>query len=408
MVVTSMSLNAQLSPMETTTENHIFVSSVIILVACLEALCISIVCVLTRRFCNLNIRFHANVLFTPLTTALQKQEEQRSGDFNRDNKQLFVLTDATALDQEITNLHRRAEGAGVEYVDVEDIDESILRLDDSDILVEENRDVYKDIYLLGVGTFCIFYSTDTVSPVPSFCFLVGLLVTSIRDMFGVVQSLMRGGSVNTIGFVRLLTLVAYGFIFFSLATMSFVVLHRIKQYSYMNIIMSVLLPMLSPFMLHYISPKQDPLRTIRECSPFVATMALWYIASFLSLRGLMATAMKAESVTGTTQIDVQFDMNSFHLRTAVDNFYNIPWVILIPLLKIPAMSIVIAAIINRRNLEIICPILFVLTLRELIHSPHDADHLLQNRLLISSLVLVCLACISFVAKEWVSRKQFIP
>lgn len=415
-IVTSMSLNAQLSPQDTPTENHIFVSSVIILVACLEAVCISWTCVLVQRICNIKIRFHANILFTPLTTALQKQEEQRSGDFNGDNKQMFVPTAATALDEETANLHRdpgaRVEGSGVGYLDVDSANDNELLFEDFDIIIEETRDVYRDIYLLGIGTFCIFYSTDTVSSVPSFCFVMGLFVTSIRDVYHVIRSLTRGGSVNTIGFVRLLTLVAYCFILFSLMTMTFVFLQRFevsdKDYSYLNVIMSVVLPTLSPCMLHYISPKQDPLRTIRECSPFVATMALWYIASFLSLRGLMTTVMKAESVSGATEIDVQFDMNSFHVHTAVDNFYNIPWIILIPLLKIPAMSIIIAAIINRRNLEIICPILLVLTIRELIHSPHDSGHLLQNKLLTISLILVCLASISFMGKELVSRKQLIP
>jgi hypothetical protein len=182
--------------------------------------------------------------------------------------------------------------------------------------------------------------------------------------------------------------------------------------SFLNIMLSIVLPLLSPCMLLTISPKTTPLVTIQECSPFVVTMALWYIAFFLSLRGHLHSAMSFDNSTAI-DIDMGIEMEqSFHLDTAVDHGYNIPWIMFSPIFKVLAMSIIVAAIINRRNLEILCPIQLVLTSRVLLHTltrdiPDDVgmlqDARTEKRLVVMSFIFTAVACLSTFTKEMLWR-----
>jgi hypothetical protein len=147
----------------------------------------------------------------------------------------------------------------------------------------------------------------------------------------------------------------------------------------------------------------------------VVTMALWYIAFFLSLRGHMNSAYYTGSNGTAIDINMGLEMEqSIHLDTAVDHGYNIPWVIFSPLIKLCAMSIIIAAIINRQNLEVICPVQFILCLRQLVQVFHDAVQpdastdtraldLREKRLIIFSFAFTISACALTIGQHLYKR-----
>jgi hypothetical protein len=100
LLVSSISLNVRMCPVETMTEVHVFVSSVIILVCCAQGLVIYIVCLLLQYCFAIKLNLHGDFLFTPLTVALATTKELRRGDFDthgHTGQALFVLTDAKLL-----------------------------------------------------------------------------------------------------------------------------------------------------------------------------------------------------------------------------------------------------------------------------------------------------------------------
>lgn len=454
-LVGSITLNVRMSPMDTLTEVHVFVSSVIILVSCAQAIVIYGFCWLMDHCFHVKLLVHSTILFTPLTKALETNEESRHGDFNGDgnqSKSLFVLTDPKILDDggrgpepeysvddhmvddhKVTGVSVSVTGSVGDICEQDD-DSSIatsgydndIFFEDIDVVTHEKRNVYSDIYLLGIATFCIFYSVDTVSTVPCYSFLVGLTIASIRDIVSVFRSLLRGNSLFNIGIARILTLNAFMTITcaqFCLG-ISFILQyqHCIKLFdtSFLNIMLAIVLPLTSPCMLLTLSPKKNPLVTIQECCPFIVTMAFWYIAFFLSLRGHLHSAMYSDTNGTAIDIDMGIEMEqSFHLDTAVDHGYNIPWIIFSPIIKVLAMSIIIAGIINRRNLEVLCPIQFILGLREMsqvFSTDQDVQYdsievdynRKEKRLIIMALMFTLIACGSTLAKEFMWKDIELP
>jgi hypothetical protein len=485
LLVGSISLNVRMSPVETMTEVHVFVSSVIILVSCAQALLIYIVYLFLEHCFSIKLDRHQWLVFTPLTVALAKQKDKRRGDFHATShpgKSLFVLTDATLLDDEGSDSDtgsttdtrivsravseageaasdRRCEpGAGTGLKIVPSVDDhmndhmndrsdekaldTVLKIgggthtplepytgdfssefdtdiffDDLGAVSRETNNVYTDIYLLGIATFCIFYSVDTVSTIPCHSFLIGLTLASVRDVASLVRSI-RADMLFNLGLARSITLLSFITIILAQSSLGVVLRMQYRNHveelnpSFLNIMLSIVLPLLSPCMLLTISPKTTPLVTIQECSPFVVTMALWYIAFFLSLRGHLHSAMSFDNSTAI-DIDMGIEMEqSFHLDTAVDHGYNIPWIMFSPIFKVLAMSIIVAAIINRRNLEILCPIQLVLTSRVLLHTltrdiPDDVgmlqDARTEKRLVVMSFIFTAVACLSTFTKEMLWR-----
>ena len=445
-LVGSISLNVRMSPMDTLSEVHVFVSSVIILVSCAQAMVIFGFCWVMDHCFHVKIDVHSTMLFAPLTKALATNEDSRHGDFDGDGEQsksLFVLTDPKILDNKgrgleaecsvddhmVTGVSISVNGSVADRCEQDDnascYDDDIF-FEDIDVVTHETPNVYTDIYLLGIATFCIFYSVDTVSTVPCYSFLVGLSIASIRDIVSVFKSLLRGNSIFHIGIARILTLNA--FMMIACAQICFGISFILQSQntidqldtSFLNVMLAIALPLLSPCMLLTLSPKKNPLVTIQECSPFIVTMAFWYIAFFLSLRGHLHSAVYSDTNGTAIDIDMGIEMEqSFHLDTAVDHGYNIPWIIFSPIIKVLAMSIIIASIINRRNLEVLCPIQFILGLRELsqvlsLHQDITYDVITddyikkETRIIIMALIFTIIACASTLAKEFMWRNIELP
>lgn len=457
-VLGSVCLNARMVPANSPTEVHAFVCSVLVLVAVAETLLLTVLRVAVQYAFGVRVNLHLNALLAPLASALRTKLSNRHGDFDGDGRQkdaLFVPTDRRVLDDERSESGRACGPApepdadahmappmgtaALAFADArggaddsrfddrsdssapDDVDD--IFFGDIGLVAQERANVYSDVYVLGVAAFCMCYAVDTVSPVPAFSLLLGLSFASIRDVVAVAQALLRGSPVLQLGIARILALFAFLTAFVAqlclLAALLFesadeTELVGLQSYfatvSMLNATLSVVLPLLSPCMLLYISPKRQPLTTIQEASPFVATMAFWYIAFFLSLRGFMSSALYPS--TNGTAIDVElFVQEDFHLDTAVDHGYNIPWILLSPVLKVLCVSIILAAIINRRNLEVICPVQCVLCLRELLRAQHETalahypatHHTTRVRLDALALFFTGLAGAAALGKGWLWR-----
>jgi hypothetical protein len=152
---------------------------------------------------------------------------------------------------------------------------------------------------------------------------------------------------------------------------------------------SILLPLTAPWLLVTVSPKQQPLRTFFECTPFVFTICFSYVLFFLATRGQLSTIVhemassvaKADNATNVTMsnniVDIEFHSNvnasiRFNMemfsKTSVDSAGNIPMLLLAPLVKIPTIVVVLANVVNRSNLVVITVLLVVLSLREVLDS----------------------------------------
>jgi hypothetical protein len=180
-----------------------------------------------------------------------------------------------------------------------------------------------------------------------------------------------------------------------------------------DVTFSVILPLITPWLLVMVSPKQQPLRTLFECTPFVFSLCFSFVLFFLATRGQISTivhAIQTEPTTdrfsvevgNTTQpnltydtqhnityelatptlIDVEihsdvnaslhFDLDIF-TTTSVDSAGNIPMLLFAPLVKIPTIVVVLANVINRSNLVVITSLLVTMSLREMYEEHTDTS-----------------------------------
>jgi hypothetical protein len=191
--------------------------------------------------------------------------------------------------------------------------------------------------------------------------------------------------------------------------------------SIFDVTFSVVLPLITPWLLVTVSPKTQPLRTLFECTPFVFTICFSFVLFFLATRGQISTIVHALAhpsgnsnynvSNSTTQliisdslIDLEFhsDVNaSIHFNmdifstTSVDSAGNIPMLLIAPIIKIPTIVVVLANVINRSNLVVITALMVTMSLREI--GDVDTD-LSTRRAYCVSLVLSVMSLIFNVVK----------
>jgi hypothetical protein len=157
--------------------------------------------------------------------------------------------------------------------------------------------------------------------------------------------------------------------------------------SFFDVTFSIILPLITPWLLVTVSPKQQPLRTLFECTPFVFTLSFSFVLFFLATRGqISAIVHELSSSSGnvtkntTTTIlgisiaefevhtnanaSLHFNMDMFS-ATSVDSAGNIPMLMFAPLIKIPTIVVVLANVINRSNLVVITALMVTMSLREI-------------------------------------------
>jgi len=394
LLLSSGAFNVLLNPGNLSVEKQLFVSSVILMIGFAQGLVLVTLKVLFRWLTGWDLKFGISYLFAPLAKAMSNPINDRPGETD------VITPIVTKIPARNSNVVPEIDGSVFDGFDSEDEASAPVAshfMPELEIELTERRNVYTDIYLLGIATFTATYCIDTVSPAPTTAFLSGLLIMSIAQSANIVVILSRATDIGLDSSItramrgkRLLTVTACIF-----ATGSFVMFcvglgnahaDESNVNSMFDVTFSVILPLIAPWLLVTVSPKQQPLRTFFECTPFVFTICFSFVLFFLATRGQISTivhninAASNHKHNGTdlqisnNVIDIEFhsDVNaSLHFNmdlfstTSVDSAGNIPMLLCAPLIKIPTIVVVLANVINRSNLVVITALLVTMSMREI-------------------------------------------
>jgi hypothetical protein len=386
LLLCSGSLNVFISPGSLSVEKQLFVSSVILMIGFAQGVVLLLFKVIIRICTGIDIRFGCSYLFSPLTTAMQNAVNDRPGET------------AVYKDNNIS------PGNNVDLQPDEDDTDTIFShfIPEQEVVVEERRNIYTDVYLLGIAAFTATYCIDTVSPAPTTAFVSGLLIMSIIQSVNILVILSRststafGGTepVPEMHAKRILTVTSCffatsAFVMFCTGMLGADVSENKENSSVDNIFdftFSVVLPLISPWLLVTVSPKQQPLRTLFECTPFVFTICSCFVLFFVATRGEISTILHQldndiyHNVTqNAADLEFHSDVNAsihfnldFFTTASVDSAGNIPMLLCAPLIKIPTMVVVLANVMNRSNLVVITSLLVTMSIRE-ISNTHTQD-----------------------------------
>jgi hypothetical protein len=425
LLLSSGGFNVLLSPGNLSVENQLFVSSVILMIGFSQGFVLVILKVVLRWLTGFDIKCGMSYLFAPLTKAMSNAVNDRPGETD-------VLTPiVTKIPPRKSTDAPEIDGSIFDGFDSEDDAASAVAshfMPELEIEITERRNVYTDVYLLGIATFTVTYCIDTVSPVPTTAFLSGLLIMSIAQSANIIVILSRATDLGldtsltrAMRGKRLLTFTAC--IFSTGAFVMFCVglanVHTdASDVSNMfDVTFSVLLPLIAPWLLVTVSPKQQPLRTLFEATPFVFTISVSFVLFFLATRGQISTIVHDINLASTHNhdnatnaivsnkiIDVEFHSGanaSMHFNmdifstTSVDSTGNIPMLLAAPIIKIPTIVVVLANIINRSNLVVITTLLVTMSAREIAYTD---PHLSEHHAYCISLALGCVALLCNVIK----------
>jgi hypothetical protein len=394
-LLTSGAFNVLLNPGTLAVSNQLFVSSVILMIGFAQGLILVTFKVIVRLITGWNLHCSSSYLFAPLASAMSNSVNDRPGETDVNTPIVTPIQPRS-----VQSTHGRP--SAYDGYDTEDDDADVTAthfMPELEMAIDERRNVYTDIYLLGIATFTTTYCIDTVSPVPTTAFVSGLLIMSIAQSTNIMVILARSNvtyldveTTRAMRGKRLLTVTSCIF-----ATGAFVVfcigLADAKMatesiQTMFDVTFSIILPLIAPWLLVTVSPKQQPLRTLFECTPFVFTICFSFVLFFLATRGQMSamihefsSAVANENNSNTTKavisgnvVELQFhsDVNaSIHFNmdvfstTSVDSAGNIPMLMFAPLVKIPTIVVVLANVINRSNLVVITALMVTMSLREI-------------------------------------------
>jgi hypothetical protein len=393
LLLSSGAFNVLLNPGSLSVEKQLFVSSVVLMIGFAQGFLMITIKVLIRLLTGFNIRFGTTYLFAPLANAMRNSVNDRPGE-----------TDVnTPVVTKIRNDNTKTPSRETAYDGFDSEDEEFAPtashfMPELEVALDERRNVYTDIYLLGIATFTTTYCIDTVSPAPTTAFISGLLIMSIAQSANILVILTRttsgyigGEDGRALRVKRLLTVTSCIFASGAFIMFSIGLVNSREDISSINTIFdvtfSIVLPLIAPWLLVTVSPKQQPLRTLFECTPFVFTISFSFVLFFLATRGQISTIVHELTTTSgnitknttTTTLGINiaefevhtnanaslhFNMDMFS-TTSVDNAGNIPMLMLAPLIKIPTIVVVLANVINRSNLVVITALMVTMTLREI-------------------------------------------
>lgn len=306
LLLSSGAFNVLLNPGNLSVEQQLFVSSVILMIGFAQGFILIVAKVVLRSLTGWNLYFGSGYLFAPLTNAMSNSISERPGETD-------VMTPIVTKTKS-SSVHRNAVHSAAKTEPPKKVLVSGFDSDDEDefaptashfmpeleVAIDERRNVYTDIYLLGIAAFTATYCIDTVSPAPTTAFISGLLIMSVTQSVNIVVILTRGNGnfmggeeARTMRAKRLLTVTSCIF-----ATGSFIMfgvalgnsnVDASSVTSIFDVTFSVILPLICPWLLVTVSPKQQPLRTLFECTPFVFTICFTFILFFLATRGQVST-----------------------------------------------------------------------------------------------------------------------
>lgn len=511
--------NSILSPNTISVDKQLFLSSLILIIGCIEALALLIIKVLLRKLCRVHITYGMAYLIAPLTTAMGSRLTERpgeTGDAAGDDDDCccccYERDAAAAADSDIdlTDLHHSHRPGDLDLDDVEadlerverelrrqgrgggggtgvkvgpnavssmddgdpvprahpldsrtdprleprldprldvawDDADSVLSADAENLRERDYRNVFTDIYVLGIASFTVTYCIDATSPLPSASFLFGIVVMTLVQSTNILIILYRGAryrqhatSAGGATLKRTFTLVSSICMLMSYLMFCIGIIHTgptTFAASLFDAIFSFALPLVCPILLTTISPKSNPLQTIIECSPFVFTLSAAFFLFFLTTRGQLSAIVHQISWKETNlddtgdfilsipyiDIEVHSDVNaSLHFTTteltgathgaASDPLSNLPLLLLAPFIKVPTIIIVISSVINRSGLVVSTSMLLVLAARELANKIHNnvplsVYHVYVSSLVFTTLALTCNIIKHCCMKRWMRRDE---
>jgi hypothetical protein len=424
LLLSSGAFNVVLNPGSLSVEKQLFVSSVILMIGFAQGTILVVLKVLFRWITGVDLHFGMSHLFAPLTKAMSNAINDRPGETD------VIAHVVHKVQLRNTTVVPEIDANGFDGFDSDDESGAPVAshfMPELEMEIAERRNVYTDIYLLGIATFTATYCIDTVSPAPTTAFLSGLLIMSIAQSVNIVVILSRAREAGldtsltrTMRCKRVLTVTACVF-----ATGSFVMFcvglataHADVSdvSSIFDVTFSVLLPLIAPWLLVTVSPKQQPLRTFFECTPFVFTICFSFVLFFLATRGQISTIVHdlkvvsqdnhnaTKILTSESLLDIEFhsDVNaSLHFNmdifstTSVDSAGNIPMLLCAPLIKIPTIVVVLANVINRSNLVVITALLVIMSVREMTDTNTDP---FTHRAYCIAFILSCISLLFNVVK----------
>ncbi len=424
LLLSSGAFNVLLNPGSLSVEKQLFVSSVILMIGFAQGLILLLLKVLFRYMTGWNIKFGMSYLFAPLAKAMSNPINDRPGETD------VITPIVTKLHAANSNIVPEIDGSVYDGFDSEDESFTPVAshfMPELEIELTERRNVYTDIYLLGIATFTTTYCIDTVSPAPTTAFLSGLLIMSIAQSCNIVTILSRSADAShdsslatTMRGKRLLTVTSCIF-----ATGSFVMFciglstahaDESSVNTMFDVTFSIILPLIAPWLLVTVSPKKQPLRTFFECTPFVFTICVSFVLFFLATRGQISTIIHdinqasghkhngTDLALSNNVIDIEFhsDVNaSLHFNmdlfstTSVDSAGNIPMLMCAPFIKIPTIVAVLANVINRSNLVVITALLVTMSMREMTSTDSSSA---THRAYTVALALSCFSLVFNVVK----------
>lgn len=398
LLLSSGAFNVLIHPGTLNVSNQLFISSVILMIGFGQGLFLVTLKVVVRFLTGWNIQFSSSYLFAPLATAMSNSINGRPGETD-------INTPIVTPMQPRATQCTEGRPSAYDGFDSEDEDADVTAthfMPELEMAIDERRNVYTDIYLLGIATFTTTYCIDTVSPIPTTAFISGLLVMSIVQTINIAVILTRSTSfldadtARAMRGKRLLTVTSCAF-----ATAAFVVfcvglssanMPAVSMTNIFDVTFSIVLPLIAPWLLITVSPKQQPLRTLFECTPFVFTLCASFTLFFLATRGEMSalvhqlSTVVAEENNATKtvlpgnviEVELHSDVNaSLHFNldifstTSIDSTGNIPMLIFAPFVKIPTIVVVLANVMNRSNLVVITALLVTMSLREITQTATD-------------------------------------
>ena len=396
LLLSSGAFNVVLNPGSLSVGKQLFVSSVILMIGVAQGFILLMLKMVIKYTTGWSIRFGGGYLFAPLASALSNSVNDRPGETDVNTPVVTQMHPQCLPAQQRSSVY--------DGYDSEDEDSGVTAshfMPELEVAIDERRNVYTDVYLLGIAIFSTTYAIDTVSPVPTTAFVSGLMIMSIAQSANIVVILSRstagyfdGELADAMRGKRILTVTACVFSTASFCMFCIGLAHAKITNTSVNdlfdVVFSIILPLIAPWLLVSVSPKQQPLRTFFECTPFVFTICCSFVLFFLTTRGDMTTMVHNLSnaiVVGDTNItsteaqvlpnsvieiefhsdvnaSLQFNLDLFS-TTSVDSAGNIPMLLFAPLVKIPTIVVVLANVINRSNLVVITSLLVTMSLREI-------------------------------------------
>lgn len=440
LILLSGAFNGLLTPSSQSVTKELFVSSVILMLGVVQGLLIIIAKLMLRKFCRVHTNCGMHLLLKPLSTAMSTAKTDRPGE---NGPSEHALRSSTGVGEASGTI----PPPNTDHSDMEDPPPSardnqslsgFSDLDENDVMRVDERNVYTDVYLLGFAAFSVTYCSDTSSVIPSISFVFTLLAICFLQSLHVITVLLQSlksqsymtdidEATKQLNTKRGMTVATAALCILSFIVYIFGFAGRLKPLlssSIFDIVFSIILPMLSPLFLITISPKNNALRVIFECTPFIFCLCISYSLFFLASRGTIYTVIHEVNQISNSSLTEDFDLakntassylpafdleihqesnSSIHfkadLSTSADRLENLPLLLLAPFVKIPLVILVLANTINRSFLTICSAMLFVLSCRSVVETK-STDYLQgSGGLFIAALVLSAVAILVNVGKH---------